>query len=299
MQGPNLGKGGIDTTPSDERAPPAPPAHLAGTDTADSMHIDSTAPTAPDAPVASQSQLLPRETGQDIGMGSRLPLSAEAVGIITRLRNMKVGMGSTFHYSQERFGTYCLLRKRTRTRTGPGGAMLFLRRRPGYTRRACPNKSCPLRIGANEAALRGLRLISLRRARLQMSNNLRRSRRPLRSRRKRPLQSSPPPRHPRKIRLCESRLPRTRRPRTGARNKPPRKLWCKSKTTARYTVASVICRCIRIRHPSGCTYSCMRCGTLQVWACLRRRCRRGRLRGGSGSEVLEHAVQSSTNQCVG
>lgn len=36
-------------------------------------------------------QLLPRETGKDIGMGSPVPLSAEAVGIITRLRNMKVG----------------------------------------------------------------------------------------------------------------------------------------------------------------------------------------------------------------
>lgn len=35
-------------------------------------------------------KLLPRETGHDIGMGSPVPLSAEAVGIITRLRNMKV-----------------------------------------------------------------------------------------------------------------------------------------------------------------------------------------------------------------
>ena len=33
---------------------------------------------------------LPRETGHDIGMGSPVPLSAEAVGVITRLRNMKV-----------------------------------------------------------------------------------------------------------------------------------------------------------------------------------------------------------------
>ena len=33
---------------------------------------------------------MPRETGHDIGMGSPVPLSAEAVGIITRLRNMKV-----------------------------------------------------------------------------------------------------------------------------------------------------------------------------------------------------------------
>jgi tRNA pseudouridine synthase 9 len=37
-------------------------------------------------------KLLPRETGEDIGMGSPVPLSKEAVGVITRLRNMKVGM---------------------------------------------------------------------------------------------------------------------------------------------------------------------------------------------------------------
>ena len=37
-----------------------------------------------------QEKLLPRETGHDIGMGSPVPLSAEAVRIITRLRNMKV-----------------------------------------------------------------------------------------------------------------------------------------------------------------------------------------------------------------
>lgn len=35
-------------------------------------------------------KMLPRETGEDIGMGSPVPLSGEAVGIITRLRNMKV-----------------------------------------------------------------------------------------------------------------------------------------------------------------------------------------------------------------
>lgn len=35
-------------------------------------------------------ELLPRETGHDIGMGSPVPLSLEAVGIITRMRNQKV-----------------------------------------------------------------------------------------------------------------------------------------------------------------------------------------------------------------
>ena len=34
--------------------------------------------------------LLPRETGHDIGMGSPVPLSLEAVRVITRLRNQKV-----------------------------------------------------------------------------------------------------------------------------------------------------------------------------------------------------------------
>ena len=33
---------------------------------------------------------LPRETGEDIGMGSPVPLSREAVQVITKLRNMKV-----------------------------------------------------------------------------------------------------------------------------------------------------------------------------------------------------------------
>jgi hypothetical protein len=91
VQGQNLGKGGIDTSPSDERAPPMVPPHLVGTDTADSSsRVNSTTRLATDTSAALSSQPLPRETGQDIGMGSPVPLSAEAVGIITRLRNMKV-----------------------------------------------------------------------------------------------------------------------------------------------------------------------------------------------------------------
>ena len=35
-------------------------------------------------------KLLPRETGHDIGLASPVPLSAEAVKVITGLRNMKV-----------------------------------------------------------------------------------------------------------------------------------------------------------------------------------------------------------------
>ena len=40
--------------------------------------------------VSDASPLLPRETGHDIGLGSPVPLSLEAVGIITRMRNQKV-----------------------------------------------------------------------------------------------------------------------------------------------------------------------------------------------------------------
>ena len=94
MQGPNLGKGGIDTTPSDERAAPVVPAHLVGTNTADLTHTNQIAPPTTGTATTTSSQPLPRETGKDIGMGSPVPLSAEAVGIITRLRNMKVGTRS-------------------------------------------------------------------------------------------------------------------------------------------------------------------------------------------------------------
>jgi tRNA pseudouridine synthase 9 len=42
------------------------------------------------SPAAPSTRLLPRETGQDIGMCSPVPLSSEAVEVIRRLRNMKV-----------------------------------------------------------------------------------------------------------------------------------------------------------------------------------------------------------------
>ncbi|KAF8266331.1 pseudouridine synthase [Lactarius quietus] len=87
--GSNLGKGGVDTTPSDDRAPPVAPVHLLGTDTADSARVAPESSPGPETPVVPSPQLLPRETGKDIGMGSPVPLSAEAVGVITRLRNMK------------------------------------------------------------------------------------------------------------------------------------------------------------------------------------------------------------------
>ncbi|KAF9222417.1 pseudouridine synthase [Gyrodon lividus] len=77
--GPNLGKSGIDVIPSSQRPAPAPPEHLKSDNSPESLGD----------PKPNAKKLLPRETGQDIGMGSPVPLSAEAVQVITRLRNMK------------------------------------------------------------------------------------------------------------------------------------------------------------------------------------------------------------------
>ncbi|KAL1737802.1 pseudouridine synthase, partial [Schizophyllum fasciatum] len=103
--GGKLGEGGIDTTPSDARAAPAPPEHLrAFTESVGSpeslggkaggaagvgeMGVGDAG--APDSEVAAPARkLLPRETGEDIGMGSPVPLSSEAIAVITNLRNMK------------------------------------------------------------------------------------------------------------------------------------------------------------------------------------------------------------------
>ncbi|KAK0199944.1 tRNA-pseudouridine synthase [Desarmillaria ectypa] len=86
--GASLGRGGIDLTPSDERSAPAPPPHLK-----DSTELggspESLAKDGDSSASTSELKLLPRETGKDIGMGSPVPLSSEAVGVITRLRNMK------------------------------------------------------------------------------------------------------------------------------------------------------------------------------------------------------------------
>lgn len=82
--GAKLGRGGIDVKPSTERSAPVPPPQFQTLQ--ESEHVSK--PSEPVSTVAS-TKLLPRETGQDIGMGSPVPLSAEAVGIITRLRNMK------------------------------------------------------------------------------------------------------------------------------------------------------------------------------------------------------------------
>ncbi|KAG6888507.1 hypothetical protein C0995_007845 [Termitomyces sp. Mi166 len=87
--GPNLGKGGIDIVPSDERSAPAPPPHLQSHTEAVGSPELLTKGVSEQGQGESGTKLLPRETGQDIGMGSPVPLSSEAVGVITRLRNMK------------------------------------------------------------------------------------------------------------------------------------------------------------------------------------------------------------------
>ncbi|KAJ7647879.1 hypothetical protein FB45DRAFT_210377 [Roridomyces roridus] len=84
--GERLGKGGVDTTPSDDRAAPAPPPHLASI-TEENGSPESVTKTSAQTPA--YAKLLPRETGEDIGLGSPVPLSSEAVGVITRLRNLK------------------------------------------------------------------------------------------------------------------------------------------------------------------------------------------------------------------
>ncbi|KAG0708548.1 pseudouridine synthase [Suillus ampliporus] len=94
--GPRLGKGGVDVIPCEHRAAPAPPAHLLSDDSPEALNLkpDITNPplllaSEEDDDAKSRAKLLPRETGHDIGMGSPVPLSSEAVEIITRLRNMK------------------------------------------------------------------------------------------------------------------------------------------------------------------------------------------------------------------
>ncbi|KAJ7744694.1 pseudouridine synthase [Mycena metata] len=92
--GERLGKGGIDTTPSDERVAPAPPPHLEQQTEANGSPESLTKvipqpEKAEQTPVVPRPKLLPRETGEDIGLGSPVPLSSEAVGVITQLRNMK------------------------------------------------------------------------------------------------------------------------------------------------------------------------------------------------------------------
>lgn len=117
-QGKKLGKGGIDLVPSDERSAPLPPPEFEDSTAEGRYRLSEDQKTAseqrkkkaqtragnPAWRTKEESteltvdhdgkppELLPRETGHDIGMGSPVPLSLEAVGIITRLRNQKVGL---------------------------------------------------------------------------------------------------------------------------------------------------------------------------------------------------------------
>ncbi|KAH9923007.1 pseudouridine synthase [Amylocystis lapponica] len=102
--GSQLGKGGVDLTPSEERTAPRAPAQFSfdSADNPESLshsHVQDNESIGRrtvdageeelDAVQMTRQKLLPRETGHDIGMGSPVPLSAEMVGIITRLRNTK------------------------------------------------------------------------------------------------------------------------------------------------------------------------------------------------------------------
>jgi tRNA pseudouridine32 synthase len=81
-------------TPSTNREAPAPPPHLQALTEAQGSPeaLGNTANPANPTSGDIGNKRLPRETGEDIGMGSPVPLSSEAVGIITRLRNMKVNL---------------------------------------------------------------------------------------------------------------------------------------------------------------------------------------------------------------
>ncbi|KAK7691907.1 hypothetical protein QCA50_005312 [Cerrena zonata] len=87
--GENLGRNGIDTTPSDVRSAPEVPAELQAAKS-ETSQPESSLPVNTEAEGgSSKTKALPRETGDDIGYGSPVPLSAEAVKVITNLRNLK------------------------------------------------------------------------------------------------------------------------------------------------------------------------------------------------------------------
>lgn len=131
-QGPNLGKGGVDVIPCEQRAAPAPPPHLLSDNSPEALNLkpsddtDSLIPLDLDGEGGdekSRVKLLPRETGHDIGMGSPVPLSSETVEIITKLRNMKV---CDLKYEWLRAA---LIEIRMKTRIGVAGEMSCFERR--------------------------------------------------------------------------------------------------------------------------------------------------------------------------
>jgi hypothetical protein len=109
MQGEKGGRGGLDSTPSDEREAPEIPEHLRPNTSLDagealalaigegiSPAVEAVQKQDPMVEGEKRPTLLPRETGEDIGMGSPVPLSKEAVGVITKLRGMKVRSRPSF-----------------------------------------------------------------------------------------------------------------------------------------------------------------------------------------------------------
>ena len=73
-QGPKLGKGGIDITPSDERAAPVAPEQFQFQPENNPENVSAKKSLLEDADAQTDAsvkpKLLPRETGHDIGMGS-------------------------------------------------------------------------------------------------------------------------------------------------------------------------------------------------------------------------------------
>lgn len=170
--GENVGKGGLDLAPSDERSAPAAPEHLKEL-TEQHGSPESLAKDAAGASFSAMGEsnekggkvgaseeareetkevetpvkpkLLPRETGEDIGMGSPVPLSAEAVGVITRLRNMKV---RAFHSLLAPDVDVDL--SRMKTRTGAGGATSSSARRAPSTHTALQSPRLHSKIAGSE-----------------------------------------------------------------------------------------------------------------------------------------------------
>lgn len=83
----------MDTIPSGERSAPVPPPQF----TDSSEKLSHPAVSTENSSIEEERKLLPRETGHDIGMGSPVPLSKEAVNVITKLRNMKVSVAQLDH----------------------------------------------------------------------------------------------------------------------------------------------------------------------------------------------------------
>lgn len=120
----------MDVIPCEHRAAPAPPAHLLSDNSPEALNLkpsndtDSPSLLTSEEESNARAKLLPRETGHDIGMGSPVPLSSEAVEIITKLRHMKV--------SDSKHEQVCdaLIENRMKTRIGVAGEMSYFGRRP-------------------------------------------------------------------------------------------------------------------------------------------------------------------------